>query len=125
MTLTSDRSILCWEEDEHTAYVVLSIFAILAYPTIFLAWTGSVVFKYDKWAIEGGRSFIMRSRFLVARMNPDTLVFAFWYNIRNFALALVPIILSVNYCIQVLGLLLISLGWLFAQMHFQPWRFQI
>jgi len=125
MTLTSDRSILCWEGGEHVAYAILSVLGILAYPINFLALTGLIVFNYDSWAIKRGMPFISAARFLVARMNPDMLVFGFWYNIRNFALALVPVVLSSNFCAQVLGLLVISVAWLLIQSRVRPWRFPI
>jgi hypothetical protein len=125
MTLTSDPAILCWEGDEHLAYVFLSVVAILIYPISFLTFSGFIVYNYDVYVMRGGPGFIKRVRFLVARMNPDFRIFAFWYNIRNFALALMPVLLSSNYSLQVISLLVISLTWLLAQMQLQPWRFPI
>jgi len=124
-TLTSDRSVLCWEDGAHMAYIVVSVIAILAYPISFLAFSGLIVYNYNRWAIERGSAFANRVRFLVTRMQPHLYVFAFWYNVRNFALALVPAILSRNFSIQVLGLLVLSMAWLVAQVRYFPWRFRI
>jgi len=58
-------------------------------------------------------------------MNPELFYFGFLYNVRNFLLALVPIVLSSYLGIQVLGLMTIFVVWLLSQMHYLPWRFPI
>jgi hypothetical protein len=124
-SLISDRSVICWEGGDHVAYVIFSVIALLFYPVTFLTLSGFVVFNYQKWAIKGGPRFVNAVRFLVARMDPNLIPFGFWYNVRNFALALVPVLLSRNFAIQVLGILFVTLIWLVAQMHYMPWRFAL
>jgi len=124
-SLTSDLSVLCWESPDHGQLVLLSVLAILAYPLPFLTCTAVMTYNYSSWTRRFGSSFVLRSRFLFNRMGPENTAFAFWHNVRNFAMTLVPVVATNEYSLQVNLLMAIFLVWLLVQMHANPWRFVV
>jgi hypothetical protein len=120
-TMSVDRSIVCWEDDDHITLIILSVSAILIYPVFFLVLTGWVVFNYDRLTVAHGTHFVLRTRFLVARMVPDSYHFGFLYNLRNFILALIPAIFSTSFGLQVFWLMSVFVGWLCVQLQYHPW----
>lgn len=124
MTLSDEYSIDCWRGGSHAVLVVCSIVAILAYPVSFLAITALVTLKYVAWTIRFGKAFISRTRFLVHRMQHQYYYFGFFYNVRNFSVALVPVI-TLSFTRQILIFAAVLFMWLVAQMSYLPWRFYI
>jgi hypothetical protein len=124
-SLILDRSLVCWEGGEHAGLVVASVIAMLVYPVAFLGLTGFLTWKYHTFSRMYGTRFTFRTRFLVNRMSPNFYFVGFWYNLRNFALTLCPLIATGNYTIQVFLLMTVFVSWLSVQMHWKPWRFPI
>eukprot|EP00930_Biecheleria_cincta_P062713 TRINITY_DN4815_c0_g3_i1.p1 TRINITY_DN4815_c0_g3~~TRINITY_DN4815_c0_g3_i1.p1 ORF type:complete len:1748 (+),score=262.25 TRINITY_DN4815_c0_g3_i1:87-5330(+) len=125
LTLAAHSSVICWEDGGHPGIVVLSSFAILAYPVFFLAVTFYACYNFGKLSERHGLSFTNRVRFLSTRMQPNQVVFGFWWNVRNFALSLVPVAAANNFPIQVFLLALIFMIWLVAQLTTRCWRFGV
>jgi hypothetical protein len=124
-TLGVDYSIVCWETSEHSELVGLSVLAILMYPVAFLGVTGMCTIQYHCWTMRYGTKFLQATKFLTARMKPERYYMGFWFNVRNFAITLVPIIASNNYGLQVFLMVVVFLVWLIAAQTLVPWRFQL
>jgi hypothetical protein len=121
-SLSADRSVLCWGGGVHNVFTMLSV-SLLSwhircpssqFPT-------SLPITTTLWLSGRGIQFVDRVRFISARMDHDQFAFGFWYQLRNFAPALTPVILSTNFSLQVIGFAFVSLVWLVAQMHYLPW----
>jgi len=120
-TLSADSSVICWEAGEHRQVVMLGIVAVLVYPITFLALTFVACFFYASLSALYGIRFTACVRFLVVRVRPDLLIFAFLGQLKNFLISLLPT-LTTNYHIQVCLMLIVLLLWSFLQLWFKFWR---
>jgi len=127
-TLAHDRSVVCWqwtESNEHMRLVSLGIVAILLYPVAFLAGTGLLTWNYRRWTNVYGILFFRYVRFLTVRMDPKFYYYGFLFNLRNFVLALSPIMFPNNLDVVVLIMLMCFLLWNTMSMQVKPWRFEM
>lgn len=118
-------AMVCWEGGEHSTLVILSVIAILLYPITYMVLTGIAAFGFGPLSVKYGLRFTSAVRFLTGRMQPDYVMFAFWWNVRNFFISLAPVIASNNYGAQVTLILAVCVLWLIGQAKTQCWRFEI
>ncbi|CAE8635921.1 unnamed protein product [Polarella glacialis] len=122
-TWKSHASVICWRGDDHAVIVGMSAAAILLYPVSFLAFTAWASFQYGPLTVEYGILFTRRVRFLSSWMKPDCVAYAFWWNARNFFIAIVPVVAAGNYGAQVFLFMATFLAWMVTQLSRCCWRF--
>ncbi|CAE8691952.1 unnamed protein product [Polarella glacialis] len=124
-TLQTDNSVICWAGGDHRVIVGMSVAAILLYPVAFLALTAWASFQFGPLTVKYGIWFTSRVRFLSSRMKPDCVAYAFWWNVRNFFIAIVPVVASGNYAAQVFLFMAAFLAWIVTQLSRCCWRFPV
>ncbi|CAK8997648.1 unnamed protein product, partial [Durusdinium trenchii] len=118
-------AMVCWEGGEHNTLVILSVFAILLFPVMHLTLTGYASLCFGPLSVKYGLKFTNAVRFLTGRMQPDYVMFSFWWNVRNFLVSLAPVLASSNYGAQVTLILAVFVLWLIGQSKTQCWRFDV
>ncbi|CAE8642098.1 unnamed protein product [Polarella glacialis] len=124
-TLQTDNTVICWGGDDHAVIVGMSAAAILLYPVSFLAFTAWASFQFGPLTVKYGILFTSRVRFLSSRMKPDCVAYAFWWNARNFFIAIVPVVAAGNYGAQVFLFMATFLAWMVTQLSRCCWRFPV
>ncbi|CAJ1449215.1 unnamed protein product [Effrenium voratum] len=115
--------VICYQSTDHWILVIIGICGILAYPVATLSWAVWTTIQYPSRAATGkGLALLYRYRFFFQRFRNKCYGYGLVILIRNFLLALVPVLLVPLPFLQVLVVGLVLLASLVIQVRFWPWR---
>jgi hypothetical protein len=122
-SMESERSVLCWQDGSHGALIALSIMAILFYLLPFISICLWATWQYPaQSASEAGLSFQRNFKFLFNLWTPASYYFGLINILKQFGVAMVPVVFTVSPCFQVLMFALILMGYGMGQASFSPHR---
>ncbi|CAE7335470.1 GRM1 [Symbiodinium natans] len=125
-SLSTNPGIICFASPEHRAMVGLSLAGFICYPVAILTWAAYAIIMYPVWITTGaGLRSVSRHRFLFQRFRPSRYYYGVVVLLRNFVVALLPVLTSALPAVQVplMGTLLVASAVL--QVGIWPWRTKV
>jgi len=119
-TMRTQPSVVCWEAEDHSAMLVIGLFAFLCVPVLFLVGAAVVVRQVPVRMRAGDVAFLKSFTFLFFRFRPEQHTYALLQLIRSFLVALVLAIPDA--VVQAFTLEAILLMNYTAILAFWPWR---
>jgi hypothetical protein len=122
-SLSSNPSVVCYEDSEWTAMAVMGVIAVLVYGVGFFSVALYVTVKYPSLVISEHGSIVMsRYRFMFQRFTARCYYFTPIYLIRTLFIALIPVIFADYGHRQMIFLVLVMVVFGFIHAKYQPWR---
>lgn len=121
--LSHSPEVLCWDSGDHTVMVIAAVLAVMVYLLGTIAVVFWATFRYPFEIIQAHVGFVQQFRFLFLRWKPDAYWFCSALIVRNFLIALFPMVVpktSVDVCAVLLHFTV--LGYLLMVCAFTPWR---
>jgi len=92
-SMASNPAVVCWDSSQHKWLVLLGIVGIILYPITILAIIVQVTWRYPALISSSqGLKLLIRYRFLFQRFTAERYFWGACYLLRNFVIALCPVI---------------------------------
>ena len=126
LTMQTQPGVICFNSEEHTTLMFLSILGMLMYPVPMLAVSIQATVMYPSY-VAGGQGLIIvnRYRFIFERFRATRYFFGVLYLCRNTLLSLIPVVFANYPSIQVTMLAAVMLLGMIIQMRAWPWRTKV
>ncbi|CAK0840968.1 unnamed protein product [Prorocentrum cordatum] len=121
-SLSSNPSVICFEDSEWTAMAVMGIIAVLVYGVGFFSVASYVTLNYPALVIHEGSIVMSRYRFMFQRFTAKCYYFTPVYLIRTLLIALIPVIFADHGHRQMIFLVLVMVVFGFIHARYLPWR---
>lgn len=123
MSMSSNPSVLCNDNSTFISLALVGILGVLVYCVGFFALLVYITVQYPAWIASGRGAIIMRRyRFVFQRFSVECYYFAPFYIMRNFLLALLPVVFANHGHRQIFGFSIVLLLFGFPQAMLKPWR---
>ncbi|CAE7911577.1 Scube3, partial [Symbiodinium necroappetens] len=122
-SMANNPGVLCYESEDHFVLVIVAGVGIILYPVSIMAWAAWATYLYPSRAATGkGIATLYRYRFFFQRFTPQCYFFGLFLLLRNFLLALAPIVLVPVPALQIVAVGTMLLASLALQTRLWPWR---
>ncbi|CAK9001283.1 unnamed protein product [Durusdinium trenchii] len=122
-SMANNPGVICYRSTDHTLLACIGAAGILVYPAGIISWAAWTTYQYPARAASGkGLTLLYRYRFFFQRFKQKCYGFGLFILVRNFILALTPIVLVPVPSLQVPMVGFFLLVSLVAQLRFWPWR---
>eukprot|EP00434_Breviolum_minutum_P025812 symbB.v1.2.022819.t1/scaffold2042.1/size196763/2 len=129
LTMQTQPGVICFNSEEHTTLMFLSILGMLMYPVPMLAVsiqaTATWVSQKPSHQLRQGLIIVNRYRFIFERFRATRYFFGVLYLCRNTLLSLIPVVFANYPSIQVTMLAAVMLLGMIIQMRAWPWRTKV
>eukprot|EP00929_Paragymnodinium_shiwhaense_P070046 TRINITY_DN3541_c0_g2_i1.p1 TRINITY_DN3541_c0_g2~~TRINITY_DN3541_c0_g2_i1.p1 ORF type:complete len:1862 (-),score=327.36 TRINITY_DN3541_c0_g2_i1:181-5766(-) len=117
------RSVSCWDNDDHRIMLIISSVAGLVFVLSFFAIICWAALKYPKWITrEGGVDKIRYFDFIFKRFKADCYYYGVFLTSRGLLITLVPIIFAKHVEMQILVLAFVIVVYLMISSRICPWH---
>eukprot|EP00439_Symbiodinium_sp_Y106_P040241 s4380_g4.t3 len=122
-SMANNPGVLCYQSEDHFVLVAVAGVGIILYPVSIIAWATWATYLYPSRAATGkGIATLYRYRFFFQRFTPQCYFFGLFILVRNFLLALAPIVLVPVPALQIVAVGTMLLASLALQTRLWPWR---
>lgn len=122
-SMSSNPSVLCDGNATFVSLAIVGVLGLIVYCVFLFAMLVYVTLQYPVWIASGQGAMVMRRyRFVFQRFSVECYYFAPFYLMRNFLLALLPVIFANHGHRQIFGFSIVLLAFGFLQAMLQPWR---
>ena len=123
LSMSSNPTVLCDTSSQHVIMAILGVCGLLVYSVFSLAWVAWVTLQCPAMVASGGGSVVIKKyRFLFQRFSNTCHWYAPFFLIRNFLLALLPVVFANHGHRQIHAFVIILLFTGFPQAMLQPYR---
>jgi len=125
-SMTWAPEVLCDTDSEHASMVGVSVFGIIAYPVTIFVVTAYAVLKFPYAVIANNLRFVTRFGFIFHRWTPDRYWFGSIILVRNFLVAVLPILIpKSDYKLAILLVEFVLLMMVCLLLVYKPWKLSI